>query len=46
VIEQISKGSQFAAPTESLNELSRTLTEVIPCAEKVIIKTPGQKPTW
>ena len=41
VIEQIGKGSQFAAPTESLNELSEKLTEVIPCADLVSYQSTG-----
>lgn len=35
VFEQMQKGSQFAAPTESLIELSSTLVKIIPSAEKV-----------
>ena len=41
VIEQIAKGSQFAAPTESLNELSEKLVEIIPCAELVTYQSTG-----
>jgi len=33
--EQLLKGVQFAAPTESLNYLSKKLIEIIPSAEKV-----------
>jgi glutamate-1-semialdehyde 2,1-aminomutase len=41
VIEQIAKGSQFAAPNESLNEVSKKLTEIIPCAEVVSYQGTG-----
>ena len=35
VIEQSSKGSHFALPTESLNKLSKKLVDILPCAEMV-----------
>lgn len=41
VKEQIDRGSQFAAPTESLNELSEKLTQIIPCAELVSFASTG-----
>ena len=41
VTEQLAKGSQFAAPTESLNRLSRELVEIIPCADRVIYQNSG-----
>ena len=41
VIEQIAKGSQFAAPTESLNDVSKKLTEIIPCADLVSYQGTG-----
>lgn len=41
VIEQIGKGALFAAPTESLNELSEKLIEIIPCADLVIYQNSG-----
>lgn len=41
VNEQIAKGSQFAAPTESLNDVSKKLTEIIPCADVVSYQGTG-----
>ena len=41
VTEQIAKGSQFAAPTESLNDVSKKLTEIIPCADVVSYQGTG-----
>lgn len=41
VTEQLQKGTQFAAPTQQLNILSKKLTEIIPCAEKVIFQNSG-----
>lgn len=41
VIEQIAKGSQFAAPDPSLNEVSKKLTEIIPCADLVSYQGTG-----
>ena len=41
VIEQVKKGSHFALPTESLNELSKKLTEILPCAEMVGYQSTG-----
>ncbi len=41
VIEQIRKGTQFAAPFEKLNELSRKLTEILACAELVSYSCTG-----
>lgn len=33
VKEQVDRGSQFSTPTRQLLELSKKLTEIIPCAE-------------
>jgi glutamate-1-semialdehyde 2,1-aminomutase len=41
VVEQIAKGSQFAAPTETLNDVSKKLTEIIPCADRVSYQGTG-----
>jgi glutamate-1-semialdehyde 2,1-aminomutase len=41
VIEQIGRGSQFAAPFEMLNELSKKLVHIIPCAELVSYQSTG-----
>lgn len=41
VIEQIKAGTHFALPTESLNELSKKLTEILPCAEMVGYQSTG-----
>ncbi len=41
VIDQVQKGPQFAAPFESLNEVSSKLVDVIPCAELVDYETSG-----
>lgn len=41
VIEQISKGTQFAAPFRILNDVSKKLVQIIPCADKVIYETTG-----
>ena len=41
VTQQLQKGSQFAAPTLSLNELSAKLVEIIPCAEMVSFQMTG-----
>lgn len=41
VIAQIEKGTHFALPTESVNQLSRHLVEVIPCAEVVGYQSSG-----
>jgi len=41
VIEQIAKGSQFALPTESLNEVSGKITQIIPCADLVTYSSTG-----
>jgi glutamate-1-semialdehyde 2,1-aminomutase len=41
VIEQIGRGSQFAAPFKLLNELSKKLVEIIPCAELVSYQSTG-----
>jgi glutamate-1-semialdehyde 2,1-aminomutase len=41
VIEQIAKGSQFAAPNPFLNDVSKKLTELIPCADLVSYQGTG-----
>lgn len=41
VISQVSKGSHFALPTESLNMLSKKLVEILPCAEMVGYQSTG-----
>jgi glutamate-1-semialdehyde 2,1-aminomutase len=41
VIEQIHKGTIFAAPNKTLNEVSKTLTEIVPCAELVAYQSTG-----
>ena len=41
VIEQIKRGTHFALPTESMNELSKKLVQLIPCAERVGYQSTG-----
>ena len=41
VTEQLSKGSLFAGPTESINEVSRKIIENVPCAELVMYQNTG-----
>jgi len=41
IIKQIRKGSLFAAPTESLNEVSDEITNIIPCAELLTYQNTG-----
>ncbi len=41
VLNQIRKGTLFAAPTESLNEVSKKLTQIIPCAEMITYQNTG-----
>jgi glutamate-1-semialdehyde 2,1-aminomutase len=41
VIEQIGRGSLFAAPFEQLNQLSNKLTQIIPCADLVSYACTG-----
>jgi glutamate-1-semialdehyde 2,1-aminomutase len=41
VIKQLAKGSQLAAATPELYRLSKLLTEIIPCAEKVSYQNSG-----
>jgi len=41
VMEQIAKGSQFAAPYQLLNEVSEKLIEIIPCADLVSYQSTG-----
>jgi glutamate-1-semialdehyde 2,1-aminomutase len=39
--EQLTKGTQFAAPHSLLNSVSQKLTEIIPCAEVVAYQNTG-----
>lgn len=41
VIRQIQAGTHFALPTQSVNELSKKLTEILPCAEMVGYQSTG-----
>jgi len=41
VSEQLEKGSHFAATTLDLYKLSKKLTEIIPCAERVSFQSSG-----
>jgi len=41
VIRQLEKGSQLSATTPELCQLSKKLTEIIPCAEKVSYQNSG-----
>lgn len=41
VKEQVDRGSQFSTPTKQLLELSKKLTEIIPCAEMVSFQSSG-----
>jgi len=41
VWRQIQDGTHFALPTESLNTLSKKLTEILPCAEMVGYQSTG-----
>lgn len=41
VIDQLGRGVQFSAPTELLCQLSKKLTEIIPCAEIVSYQSSG-----
>lgn len=41
VIQQLAKGSQLSATTGDLCRLSKKLTEIIPCAEKVSYQNSG-----
>ena len=41
VAEQLTKGSHFAAPTESLRTLCEKLIKAIPCAERISFQTTG-----
>lgn len=41
VEEQLARGSHFSAPTEELLQLSRRLTEIIPCADRVAYGNSG-----
>lgn len=39
--EQVKYGTQYSSPTYQLLELSQALTQIIPCAEKVIYQNTG-----
>ena len=41
VIRQVQEGTHFALPTESVNILSKKLTEILPCAEMVGYQSTG-----
>lgn len=41
VIDQLSRGTQFSAPTEQLYKLTKKLTEIIPSAELVSFQNSG-----
>jgi len=41
VIDQASRGAQFAAPTKSLNDLSDKIASIVPCAELVSYQSTG-----
>lgn len=41
VKEQVERGSQFSTPTKQLMDLSKKLTEIIPCAEMVSFQSSG-----
>ena len=41
VIRQVQEGTHFALPTESVNTLSKKLTEILPCAEMVGYQSTG-----
>jgi glutamate-1-semialdehyde 2,1-aminomutase len=41
VMEQLGKGSLFASPTESINEVSKKIIEHVPCAELITYQNTG-----
>jgi glutamate-1-semialdehyde 2,1-aminomutase len=41
VVEQLGKGSLFAGPTESINEVSKKIIEHVPCAELITYQNTG-----
>ncbi|MFH1673771.1 MAG: glutamate-1-semialdehyde 2,1-aminomutase [Pseudomonadota bacterium] len=41
IINQMRKGSLFAAPTESLNIVSEKITTIVPCAELITYQNTG-----
>lgn len=41
VTKQLKYGTQFSTPTYQLLELSKKITEIIPCAEKVMFQNTG-----
>lgn len=41
VMEQMKKGTHFSAPTKTLGELGKCLTEIIPSAEQVCFQNSG-----
>lgn len=45
VIKQLAKGSHFSAPTPDLCKLTKRLTQMIPCAEKVSYQNSGTEAT-
>ena len=43
VIEQLSRGTHFSAPTPQLKELAKRMCEIIPCAERVMFESTGSE---
>ena len=43
VIEQLSRGTHFSAPTPQLKEFSKKVCEIIPCAERVMFESTGSE---
>ncbi|MCQ2009778.1 aspartate aminotransferase family protein [Sporolactobacillus sp. STSJ-5] len=41
VAKQMAKGTQFCSPSADLNRLAEKLTEIIPCAERVVFQNTG-----
>jgi glutamate-1-semialdehyde 2,1-aminomutase len=41
VADQMTKGTQFCSPSADLNKLAVKLTEIIPCAERVVFQSTG-----
>ena len=43
VIEQLSRGTHFSAPTPQLKELAKRMCEIIPCAERIMFESTGSE---
>jgi len=43
VINQIKKGTHFSAPTRIMGEYAKKITEITPCADKVVFQTTGSE---